>query len=68
MLHENDAVKIIESFLLPRLKLLKSQIEKDEIHRLADELRKAAGNSLCYVFLLSVIFTFNTGIHKLRVN
>ncbi|CAN7534060.1 metallophosphoesterase [Paenibacillus sp. LjRoot153] len=45
MLHENDAVKIIESFLLPRLKLLKSQIEKDEIHRLADELRKAAGNS-----------------------
>ncbi|MDF2960387.1 MAG: phosphohydrolase [Paenibacillus sp.] len=45
MLSVRDAVKIIESFLRPRWNLVKSQKDKDEIHRLADELRKASGQS-----------------------
>lgn len=45
MLSVKDAVKIIESFLRPRWNLVRSQKEKDEINRLADELRKASGQS-----------------------
>lgn len=45
MLSVKDTVKIIESFLRPRWNLVRSQKEKDEINRLADELRKASGQS-----------------------
>ncbi|WP_261381455.1 metallophosphoesterase family protein [Paenibacillus cremeus] len=37
-----DANKIIEAFLQPRWNFVTSPEEKDELHRLADELRKAA--------------------------
>ncbi|CAH1194975.1 3',5'-cyclic adenosine monophosphate phosphodiesterase CpdA [Paenibacillus allorhizoplanae] len=42
MLNENDALKIIESFLQPRMTFVQSQNDKDEILRLAIELRKVA--------------------------
>ncbi|MDR6549978.1 metallophosphoesterase [Paenibacillus qinlingensis] len=42
MLRKNDADTIIELFLQPRLKFLQSQSDRNEILRLADELRKAA--------------------------
>jgi hypothetical protein len=42
-LSPQDAVKIIDTFLSPAWFLASSQQDKDEIHRLADELRKASG-------------------------
>ncbi|NQX58255.1 metallophosphoesterase [Paenibacillus qinlingensis] len=43
MLSPEDANTIIETFLSPMWYFVTSQEDKDEIHRLADELRKAAG-------------------------
>jgi hypothetical protein len=45
MLSAEDANKIIETFLSPMWYFLSSQEDKDEIHRLANELRKASGQS-----------------------
>lgn len=45
MLSPEDANKIIDTFLSPMWYFLSSQEDKDEIHRLADELRKASGQS-----------------------
>ncbi len=38
-----DANKMIETFLSPMWFFVTSQEDKDEIHRLANELRKASG-------------------------
>lgn len=43
MLRVEDANKIIEAFLSPMWFFVTSQEDKDEIHRLANELRKASG-------------------------
>lgn len=43
MLNPSDALKLIETFLSPRWFFASSSEDKDEIHRLADELRKASG-------------------------
>jgi Icc protein len=43
LLSAKDANKIIEAFLSPRWRFVSSKKDKDEIHRLADELRKASG-------------------------
>jgi Icc protein len=43
VLSPEDANTIIETFLSPMWYFVTSQEDKDEIHRLADELRKAAG-------------------------
>jgi len=43
MLSPVDANKIIETFLSPMWFFVSSQEDKDEIHRLAEELRKASG-------------------------
>ncbi len=45
-LKEEDANKIINTFLHPIWNFVGSQEEKDEIHRLANELRKASGQSI----------------------
>jgi len=43
MLSKQDANRIIEAFLSPMWYFVSSQEDKDEIHRLANELRKASG-------------------------
>ncbi|WP_284639382.1 N-acetylmuramoyl-L-alanine amidase [Paenibacillus silviterrae] len=43
MLSVEDANKMIETFLSPMWFFVTSQEDKDEIHRLANELRKASG-------------------------
>ncbi len=50
MLSVKDALKIMEAFLLPRLKFVTAQKEQEEIQRLAEELRKASGQSPCISF------------------
>lgn len=45
VLRPEDANKIIETFLSPMWYFVTSQEDKDEIHRLANELRKASGQS-----------------------
>jgi 3',5'-cyclic-AMP phosphodiesterase len=45
VLSPEDANKIIETFLSPMWYFVTSQEDKDEIHRLANELRKASGQS-----------------------
>jgi len=43
LLSPKDAIKIIETFLCPKGAFVSSRQDKDEIRRLADELRKASG-------------------------
>ncbi|WP_186445874.1 hypothetical protein [Paenibacillus cremeus] len=45
MLSPEDANKIIDAFLSPMWYFVTSQEDKDEIHRLAEELRKASGQT-----------------------
>lgn len=45
VLSPDDANKIIDTFLSPMWYFVSSQEDKDEIHRLANELRLASGQS-----------------------
>ncbi|CAN7534004.1 hypothetical protein LJR153_003842 [Paenibacillus sp. LjRoot153] len=45
MLSPEDANTIIETFLSPMWYFVTSQEDKDEIHRLANELRLASGQT-----------------------